>query len=423
MAMFDRIVMAGSSHAYHGAVLKWLAALSHVLPDASGVLDAVGRYDPSALDDPALASVKDELVFLLARHHYEHGDYDDATALFQRIPRESTLYLKAKFFDGVTHVRKLEGKPAVDAFKDILVIGEERPPQYAAADVDNYRELARLQIARVFYSTQQFATAIKYFEKLPQDNADWAESLFEAAWAYYQNTGYSKALGNIHTLQAPYFEHQYYPEALLLRAVIYNSYCLYDQAEEAIGDFDATYAPLAKNLNDIVAKYDDNAELYAYVKRITAGTAGLEPATQRLVTGVLADKTLVKTFAWVDELDREIALVQKSDPAWQTTAVATRVLQELSVQQSVATADAGKLARDRIGRLGREYGRLSRDGIRIRYEVLNAKAHALATNQRPGNHPEDPIVIDQEHSEWRFDGEYWKDELGYYRFRIRSRCH
>ena len=32
------------------------------------------------------------------------------------------------------------------------------------------------------------------------------------------------------------------------------------------------------------------------------------------------------------------------------------------------------------------------------------------------------IVIDDEHFGWRFDGEYWKDELGFYRYRITSKC-
>jgi hypothetical protein len=32
------------------------------------------------------------------------------------------------------------------------------------------------------------------------------------------------------------------------------------------------------------------------------------------------------------------------------------------------------------------------------------------------------IVPDDEHLYWPFDGQYWKDELGYYRFKIRSVC-
>ncbi len=53
-------------------------------------------------------------------------------------------------------------------------------------------------------------------------------------------------------------------------------------------------------------------------------------------------------------------MLQKSDKARQTTQVAAEVLQELTVQQSVAAADAGKVARDRIVRLADELERAVR---------------------------------------------------------------
>src|ERR1700755_1022815 len=227
MASFDKIVQAGDNHTYHGAALKWLAALSRVLPETSGILEKIGTYDPNALSDPSLASVHDELLFLLGRHYYRHGgdgDFDKAIGLFKQVSKNSEFYIKAKFFEGVTYVRKYEGKPAVQAFKDILVIGEEHPRQYRADDIENYKELAQLQMARVFYSTQQFDTSIKYFEKLDQNSLDWTESLFEASWAYFMKTLNSKALGNIHTLNAPYFEDQFFPESELLKSVIYFKY-------------------------------------------------------------------------------------------------------------------------------------------------------------------------------------------------------
>ncbi|MBC7978320.1 MAG: hypothetical protein H7138_25325 [Myxococcales bacterium] len=429
LAYFDKIVHAGDAHTYHGAALKWLAALSRVLPETSGILEKIGSYDIAALSDPSLASVHDELLFLLGRHYYRHGaegDFDKAVSLFKQVSRSSEFFIKAKFFEGVTYVRKYEGKPAVDAFKEILLIGEERPKQYKADDITTYKELAQLQMARVFYSTQQFDTSIKYFEKLDQRSLDWTESLFEASWAYFMKTLNSKALGNIHTLNAPYFENQFFPESMLLKSVIYFKYCLYDQAEEAVQDFDDKYEPLTKNLTDLVAKYDDNAEFYEYVKKVKAAKAGLDPVTQRLVMSVLNDKTLLKTFAWVDELNHELEMLQKSDKAWQTTQVAAEVLQELTVQQSVAAADAGKVARDRVARLGRELGALSRDGAKIKFEILEAKGNRLsaeaAGTRVAATHREEPIVIDDEHFQWKFDGEYWKDELGYYRFKIRSRC-
>jgi len=429
LAYFDKIVQAGDAHTYHGAALKWLAALSRVLPETSGILEKIGTYEGQALEDPSLASVRDELYFLLGRHFYKRGgegDFDKAIALFQKVSRDNEFFIKSKFFEGVTYVRKYEGRPATDAFKDILVIGEEKPKQYSADDIANYRELAQLQMARIFYSTQQFDTSIRYFEKLDQNNVDWAESLFEASWAYFMKTLNSKALGNIHTLNAPYFENQFFPESLLLKSVIYFKYCLYDQAEEAIQDYNDKYTPLRKNLEEIVKKYDDNAEFYEYVKKVKAGKAGLDPVTQRLVMSQLNDKTILKNFAWVDELNNELNMLQKSDKAWQTTQVAAEVLQELTVQQSVAAADAGKVARERIDRLSRELGALARDGSKIKFEILNAKAEKLSADalklRVSSNTKEEPIVVDDEHFQWKFNGEYWKDELGYYRFRIRSRC-
>src|SRR5262245_45966025 len=73
LAYFDRIVQAGDAHTYHGAALKWLAALSRVLPETSGILEKIGSYDAAQLEDPSLSTVKDELYFLLGRHYYRRG--------------------------------------------------------------------------------------------------------------------------------------------------------------------------------------------------------------------------------------------------------------------------------------------------------------------------------------------------------------
>jgi tetratricopeptide (TPR) repeat protein len=434
LTYFDKIVQAGDQHTYHGAALKWLAALSRVLPETSGILQKIGSYDESALEDPSLSSVKDELMFLLGRHYYNKGgdgDFEKAIALFQKVDRNSEFYIKAKFFEGVTYVRMYQGHPAVDAFKEILVIGQEHAEHaapYKVPDIADYNELALLQMARVFYSTQQFDLSIKYFERLDQNSEDWAESLFEASYAYFMKTLNSKALGNIHTLNAPYFEDEFFPESMLLKGVIYFKYCLYDQAEEAVSDFNDKYGPLAKNLQTLLAKYDDNSEFYDYIKKVKNGKAGLDPTTTRLVSSVLNDKTLLKTFSWVDELNHELDMLQKSDKAWQTTKVAADVLAALTVEQSVAATNAGKVARDRIDRLQRELGSLSRDGLKIKFEILEAKGNKLSADaiNKAGrvdvNHREEPIVVDDEHFQWKFNGEYWKDELGYYRFRIKSVC-
>jgi hypothetical protein len=281
-------------------------------------------------------------------------------------------------------------------------------------------------MARLFYSTQQYQTSIKYFEKLGQDSPDWTKSLFEASWAYFMITNNSKALGNIHTLNAPYFEDEFWPESVLLKAVIYYKYCLYDRALEAVGEFDAKYRPLKKNLDELIKKYDDKAEFYEYIKKVMAGTAGLDDETQRLVMSALGDKTIRKEFEWVDELDRELKALESGDKSWQGTGVAAKLLEELTLYKSLADTNAGQAASDRVERLSSELGAPGSNGRRIQFEIINAQSNKVSAELKgsrvDASHKEEPIIVDDEHFMWKFNGEYWKDELGYYRFRIRSRC-
>jgi predicted transcriptional regulator len=282
-------------------------------------------------------------------------------------------------------------------------------------------------MARVFYSTGQNETAIKYYEKIPQDSPYWLDSLFEASWAYFRIKRNSKALGNLHTLTAPYFENEFYPEGVVVRAVIYYKYCRYDRALEAVAEYQAIYPPLRDELRKVVKMHeDDNAEFYKLARKIKNGNAGLPDNVQRLAQGALRGRDLLKTWAWVDELDREIKQYEASDKAWKTTAIAGEVLQELTVQKSLAEAEAGRVAREKLKRLISELNELGNDARSVKIAVLEAKEGQITAEHKGEmiykDNKAEAINVDDEHFAWDFNGEYWKDELGFYRYRISSRC-
>ncbi len=430
LAYFDKITEQGPSHKYYKKTLQWLAALAKVLPESAGILEKIGKYTKDDLEDPALDSVRPELYYYLGRYFYRQGKLEDAIALFQAVPDTATdWYIKAKFFEGITWVLVPKGQEAVDAFKQILIIANSptQRKKFKKDEVREYEELANLSMARVFYSTKQFETSIKYYEKLPQDSPDWLDTLFEASWAYFQIKRNSKALGNIHTLNAPYFENEFFPESVVLKAVIYFQYCRYDRALESVAEFQEVYPPIRDELRKIGKQNeDDDSEFLKYVKKIQSGTAGLPDRVQRLAETALRDRQLLKTFAYVDELERELNQYNKSDKSWKTTAIAAEVLQELTVQKSLAEAQAGKLARERIKRLAAEVTELGSDARAVKIAVLEAKKGNIAAkfkkDQITGNHKPEPIIVDDEHQSWEFNGEYWKDELGFYRYRISSVC-
>jgi tetratricopeptide (TPR) repeat protein len=432
LSYFDRIVQKGPSHAYYNATLKWLASLSRKLPDSTGILEKIGKYNRAELDQPALEQVRDELYFLLGKYYYQKGSFKEAVELFNAVPPTSEFYVQAKLFEGATHVREYQAKPAVDSFKEVLRASAES----TKPEIKPFEDLANLSLARTFYSTGQFELAAKYFDKVSPDSYDWANSLFESSWANFmlKQKGYSKALGNIHTIQAPYFENTIKPESvaegLSVKATIYFYNCLYDRAEEAIDEFNAVYPQVFTELKKLVMTQTDNAALYDIAVKIRKGTSGLPEQVERAARGVLGDLSLVKRFQYVEELDRELKQHDKAEPAWKSTNIAQTVFADLTLQRSLAVNEAGDLARRRIMRLTDELAQLIKRVIKIEYEILQGQRGALEQEviqeqqiiQGPNARRADEIRVDDEHQMWPFTGEYWRDELGYYRVRIGNKC-
>jgi len=432
LSYFDRIVQKGPSHAYYNATLKWLASLSRQLPDSTGILEKIGKYNRAELDQPALEKVRDELYFLLGKFYYQKGSFKEAVELFQAVPPNSDSYVEAKLFEGATHVRQYEAKPAVEAFKEVLrTAAQSEDPR-----IQQYADIANLSLARTFYSTGQFDLAVKYFDRVSQDAYDWANSLFESSWANFmlKDKGYSKALGNIHTIQAPYFDEYIKPESvaegMTVKATIYFYNCQYDRAEEAIGDFNAIYPDVFQELKKLITGTQDNGDLYEVAVKIRKQTSGLPEQVERAARGVLGDLTIGRRFDYVRELDNELKRYDKADASWKSTNIAQNVFADLTLQRSLAVNEAGDLARRRLKRLTEELSQLIKRVIKIEYEILAGQKGELEEEVKQEQqvlhagtgHRAGEIRADDEHVIWPFNGEYWRDELGYYRVKIRNKC-
>jgi len=77
-----------------------------------------------------------------------------------------------------------------------------------------------------------------------------------------KQAGYSKALGNIHTLRAPFFEYFIKPEsvaeALTVKATIYYYNCLFDRAANSIQEFNDWVPQVAEGLAKALASHPAN---------------------------------------------------------------------------------------------------------------------------------------------------------------------
>jgi tetratricopeptide (TPR) repeat protein len=432
LSYFDKIVQKGAAHAHYNETLKWLASLSREVADSAGVLDKIGKYNRAELDQPALEPVRDELYFLLGKYNYNKGKFKEAVSLFNAVSPKSEFYVQAKLFEGATHVREYQAQPAAEALKEVLRASVES----SDPKIKPYEDLANLSLARIFYSLGQYDLAVKYYDRVSMESYDWPNSLFEASWANFmlKHAGYSKALGSIHTLQAPFFENFIKPEslaeALTVKATIYFYNCLYDKAADVIAEFNENVPQLAQDLKRLLDQHTANDQFFELAAKVREGDAGLSPNVERAAKAVLSDRSLARRFDYVKELDRELAQHEKADPAWKSTAVANAVLTDITLQRSLTVNETGELAKQRISRLVGELAQLIKRVIKIEYEILQGQKGVLeqeivAEQQVLGSGKSTEIGnirVDDEHQYWPFNGEYWRDELGYYRFRLLNKC-
>lgn len=466
LSVFNEIVAAGPNHPYHKLTLPWLASLSRELPEGAGVLEKIGTYKPADLEDSAFDEVRDELYYLLGRFFYQKGDLGQAIALLGQVPDDSDYYIPAQFFLGVAETREFHGPQAVEAFKNVLrknitlreqamknrkkTKKEQKKKKKALKvatkggkvlaagtteelsfdeEMQRYEERANLALGYIFYQVGKFETANKYFDKIPLESPYWLDSILAASWSEFRlvevepdkaNLHYQRTLGYIHTLNAPFFYDYLYPESVILKAVTYYFNCRYQPAKLAIEEFNRRYPKTRDDLKDLLGKAPEDFALFDLSVKIRNSESTLDPFVEEVAQKSLQDKTLEKNYAYVNELQREAAQLDEMRPDFKGSPLADTITENLDGLQSLAKETTGALARQRLMTQIQEINDLEREAIKIEYEILNRIKAAGDTGAKEGR-PQKP-KIDSEHEIYNYNGEYWKDELGFYNYKVTSLC-
>ena len=422
MSYFDRVVDEGAEHRYYKATHKMLYLIYKKLADP-GIVEKLSRYDRADYDE----RFRDDLLATVGAYHYAQGDLDEALNNLRAVPRESRNYAKAKFLEGILYVRKNEAKPAVEAFKEILRVVETDPG--AVTDPDLYQRLAWLSLARIFYSTAQYELALKYYDKVPVESPQWLEALLESAWAFFQLDNFEKALGNLHTLDSPYFADEYFPESHVLRAVLQFTTCNYDHVKKGAEGFMAVYQDLRTKLDGYLKQYEDPTEFWGFLVALNREGGEYGARTAQIFNAAFSDKSLARMHRFLRRVDAELGAIKQARGKWGESGLAAQLVQDVEVVRSLAIHSAGTMARSRLQRVTDDLRELISQMRKVEFETANAEVGQLENSLRDEQYQakdvrgvEDLKKTDDEHVYWPFQDEYWKDELGSYVYTVKVKC-
>ncbi len=436
---FKMLLDKGDNTKLFRTCLEWLFYIARKTVNEQVVLDEVAKH--AGADFPE--RFRSEFRYLLARYHFNRGralsqigQGDDANASFGEakklilmIPSDDPFYTKTKYLEGVIFFAQGDFAQALESFKDVVRLNNPRKnPQ---ADL-KMREMAFMQLARTHYGHRQNRYAVFYYDKVERGSDQWLESLFEASWAHYRIGEYERALGNLITLSSPFFKDEYFPESLILKAVIYYENCRYREARAILEEFEKTYMPVHDELEKITNANTDAAgywEIFAEVqKRNREGAGGTNWILERILSLALTDRDLKVSSDIIQEVEVEIDAIRKRSDLFKFSELAKVIAEELKAERRALMEKAGIMAKAKLEfELGQLKGLLGQ-ALRIKFETSSQEKQfleeAIASQgkvdvvQKYGH----SVAVADQQVYWPYEGEYWRDELGTYEYTLTKGC-
>src|SRR6185436_3751964 len=309
------------------------------LPEPADIVERVGKYNDEQIAKFNNQNQRElfwQLNYLLGRYKYRNRQYEDALKLFAKVDRQSKYYIKTQFFAGISNVQLRRSVPAVQSFQRIVGAIDEGIE--GLEDEDRMRDLAFLSMARTYYSasvrlddsnsptidSSKLSAAVKYWNKVDVGSEYWLDALFEESWAYFMAGDYAHALGNVHTIESPYFPNSYYPEADILKAVIYFANCQYEDATTIVARMKKKYEPIKKELEAVLNRFKGEGseqQFFTFLKDVRSGKANLSPTIRPIVETSLSDRQLLRNIEYVRVLDEEDARFKKAPATFRNSAL------------------------------------------------------------------------------------------------------
>ncbi|MCP3103626.1 hypothetical protein LZ198_32555, partial [Myxococcus sp. K15C18031901] len=332
--------------------------------------------------------------------HYQQGLVDLrvgnerwANTHFAKLSETSAEASHAKFALLVTRLKQVK-EPTDDLISDFLSLTKDEKLTREA------RNESALAVARLRYERTDFTGALEAYSlvKLPELDPGRASLYLEEAWTRYKLGELRASLGILTTLDAPSFRDEFLPDKYLLRALIYRDLCHYLPAKRAAKELTRRFADSL----EAVRNRDDLTQDMR-LRRAANSHGGTQRAARFVETLDLEGERLGRyAGSFGDRLFTHLTKLYDL-----SRAEAVRVYDARLAEAVRQEADTLLRAAEQVRLMEYEVG------LKL-YERVKKGAKVVA--------PEDEQLMSPTSVAFRFDNEYWNDELKSYRVRIESRC-
>ena len=428
---FAPIVKAGPAHPFHLKAVEALITVQESLNDDYLIPSLLNNlYDRNA---DAWATLPLEVLarinYLIGRISHRKAKLDEAKQFLEAVPDTSQVYAKAQYLMGVALAdprypatsedqRRKNLEEAVNVFTKVTKI-DVRAKQ---KDLLETQQLAYLAIGRTNYTTGEFAKAVAAYEKLPRFSKYWDQALFENGFARFQNDDLGGALGSLQALHAPQFIGAFQPESWVLKSTVYYFACLYEESKAALKEFESLYLPMVEKLKPYVEGAPK--ELGTYFKLVESAESNALP--KPVLLWVRSNERMLGVFGMLHEIEVEKKTIDENQ-GWKAAKLSAELTTYLDQNRGTLEQVAGTFAKARMIEAYRTVKGFADQAEIIRFEVAKAGKEIAETgmDQNAVLRKQTlyrPTMPAENWNYWKFEGEFWRDEIGYYQYTLKRGC-
>lgn len=357
--------------------------------------------------------VRGEMAYLAAKENARGRQWGTASAILKMVKEGDPRWPDAKVLEGIVLNQQGRHEEALKAFESADRTGREKDARW--------HDAVQINTARTWYGAGNYPRAIESYSRVTRGSLFWPDAQFERAWSHFRIDDFNGALGQLLPFEAAFFSKWYYPEADLLRIYSMFLLCKFPESERQIGHFKDKYQPVHEALEAWGGKSDE---------------ATFDAAKLYMQKGKITELPEMIWRPWADE-ERFMLSVQAVDAAddelKRMKAVAANPFSEAAKEWLKARRDGlveseGARVKARFAEQESELGEQLANAEIFILDILRMKQQMFEQAALTGKELDAAKSVKRTErlrkgwQEWPFEGEFWADELGYYKVDIVPEC-
>ena len=351
------------------------------------------------------------MAWLAARQNFRDGQLGVTLGILALITKDSAHYVDAQHLKGI--VLSTQGR-YTDALAPLLTAS-------AMADNEESLDLIHLNVGRAYYGAGNYPRAIEYFAKVRRESPQWLEAQFERAWGHFRLEDVSGAVGILLTHLSPWFENGYHPEGHLLQTYSLFLLCKFPSANVEIDAFRTKYLPVNAQLEAALMR-SDAASVFNQTRGLLTGERSDVPA--QMLAPYLKEARFLTAISAVEKAESELSRLRNVS----ANPFASKVTEWVSSRKQALIQSEGQRIKGYLEGQANALGTMLTDTEIARLDILRLEtqlyeqAAAIGQMADARKLAQRNLRVPRGQQRWAFQGEYWADELGYFRVTAVPEC-